>query len=474
MNQKINQSILLFLLSITSVFSQTFTYDLGVEDEKLIRHYIAKEKISLNNGDIILRKGEAIVDIFKQNQYPQQLVRVSKNNLLRQVRDIKDTIIFKVTQLGNRPNLFFTDASGKLKFVNLNPQNLSNESSATTLLQLSSKKAKPKKINDYIFPEIYFSKDSTKFAILQPLIKEKKLAFNVQVFDQKLQSIYKETVQTSFNSSYFFKLKSALLTNDGKLLFTGTDNKNVLTVFSVNNGDIKKYTDNNQADKKFQTYSDIFINNNGNYFFYTYVVSRKNALNKLKYKLLDDNLDVLKNKEEDINLTSLPSATGSVSTFKLLFKNFKTLDNGEHILVAEYATPLPEPTMLGVLLIQKLNTGYIFSGPIVAIHLNNDMSIKSSKLITKFKRPNMRLNGHHFMVSNNIAHFLFYDSPNNNTANLVDFQWNLNNESTDQKIILKHKDISKVRFDLNGGFTMNQKQVMLSGILKKRLLLTLE
>ena len=474
MKSIIYQSLLLFFLSITTVFSQSFKYNLGDEDEALSKHLIAKEKINLENGDVLIRKGEAIVDIFKQNQYPQQFVRVSKDNRIKHIRDLKDTVVFKISLLDNKPHLFFADASGKLECMAINSENLSNEAPAKTLLRLNSKKGNPKKINNFIFPEIYFSKDASKFAVLQPYVEEKKLTFSVNVFDTQLRSIYTETVRTSFNSSYAFKLKSALLTNDGKVLFSGTDDKNVFSVFSVRQGDVKEYAHKDSANKKFMSYSSILTLENDNSFFYTYSVSRNNTLEKIRYTLLDENLKVTKEEEEALNLTYPPGAAGVFPNYNLLFKDFQSLPNGEHIITAEYATPLPEPDLLGVLLIQKLESGYIFSGPIVAIHLNSDMSLKSAKLITKFKRPNAKLNGHHFILSDNTAHFLFYDSPNNNIVNLVDFEWDLDSNSVSQNIIFKNKDLSKIRFDLNGGFSMNQKQVMLFGLLRKRVLLTLE
>jgi hypothetical protein len=468
------QFIFLFILPFTAVFSQDTKYDLGKEDDKLSKHLIAREAIDLNNGDILVRNGEAFVDIFKQNQYPQQLIRISSTNEIKHIRNIKDTVIFKMGRFGGKPYLFFANATGKLKSVALNGNNLANESNATTLLQLSSQKEKPKKINDFIFPEIFFSKDSSKIAVLQPYIDQKKLAFNIYVFDEELRIMYKETVKTSFNSSYFFKLKSTLLTNDGKVFIAGTDNKNIFSIFSVNQNEIKKYRNSSSEDDKFLSYSDVLSSENDQPFFYTFSVTKKNILKSIKYTLLDDKLNILENKVDVIDLNYPTSFVGPFYNNKLVFKNFRTLSNGEKFLIAEYATPLPEPTLLGVLLIQKLNSGYIFSGPIVAIHLNNDMSLKSSKLITKFKRPNISFNGHHFFLNNDTAHFLFYDSPNNNIANLVDYQWNLESGLTSQSIIFKNKDLSKVKFDLKVGFSKSEKQVMLFGLLKKRVLLTFE
>ncbi len=472
---KIKYIVLSFFLACSFLhsFSQNITYKIHSDDSRLAKHLVPKETIDLNDGDILIRKGENIVDIFKQNLYPQELVRVSKDNELKQLRKLQDTVVFKMAQFAGKPRLFIADARGQLKAVTINSETLHNEE-VNELVKLTSSKKSPKKINDFLFPEIVFSEDASVFGVLQAVVKEKSLTFVITVYDSSFKEVYANTVTTPFNSSYSFRMRSSHITNSGKVLFAGTDSKEKLHVYSISPSKTKEYIHRTPADKRLMSYSDIGTNQAGQCFFYTYEVSKKNVLEKLSYTLLNEELTVIATNDESINLTYPKGAVGGVVNYQLLFKNLISLDNGEFLLVSEYGSPTPEPTLLGTLLIQKLKSGYYYSGPILAIHLNSDMSVKNVKLILKHKRPSIKLIGHHLLMLDDTANFLIYDSPNNQEANLIDYQWNLTDNTTSKKIIFNHKEVSKFRFILNAGFSSWNNQVMLGTLPRKRVLISFE
>jgi len=147
-------ALILCCLSATA-FSQDITYKIHSDDSRLAKHLIPKESIDLNDGDILIRKGEYIVDIFKQNLYPQEFVRVSKDNELKQLRKLQDTVVFKMAQFAGKPRLFIADARGRLKALTINSENLRKEE-GNELVELTSSKKRQKKINDLLFPELVF------------------------------------------------------------------------------------------------------------------------------------------------------------------------------------------------------------------------------------------------------------------------------------------------------------------------------
>ncbi len=465
-----------FCLLVTSALSQNIRYNIGAKDDRIQDWFKPTDHVVLPSGDVLIKTGEAMLDIFKQNVYPSELYSISSTNEVKFVRNIKDTVIFKLQLFNDAPYMFFSDISGLLKCVKIDETNLGYAEDFITLIDLYPFKKSPSKINDITFPQIVFSADNSKFAVLYPRTIDKVLTFKAHVFDSNFNKIYDQDIQTTHRHAYSLELQSVLLKDNGNLYFTATNEKIEYEVYGANQKGTHHYKSEAPENRLRTKYSDVLLTTGGEPFFYSLVTDNSNHFKLLEQTLLSENLEKNSTSIQQPDLMYPPGAVKSAMTLtSLLFNRLERLPNGEFLLVAEYGIQQPQPTTLGYMLIQKINTGYTYSGPIVALHLNADMSIKSSKLIPKSLRMGNFIKGHHFKLRDQEAHFIFHDNKPK-ASNLVDVVWNLEDDSTVRNTIVAYKEVSKKRtpLEVQEGINPGKNSILLLGWFKERILLNLD
>jgi len=158
-------------------------YEISQYPTKFNFHNKLEDFVKINDSLLIVKKGVRMVDVFRQNEFPQELQLLNSSNQLLAVREIKDTLIHKVSYHSNKVHMYYSSHNGVLNVQQIDSKNLLNIGSSIPILELKSKKTKPKKISHYAFPEIIFSDDRSKVGIVQSYFEGEKVIFNVNVFD---------------------------------------------------------------------------------------------------------------------------------------------------------------------------------------------------------------------------------------------------------------------------------------------------
>jgi len=117
----------------------------------------------LKNGNyLIIKRFNMFVDVFNQ-----ELQIISPKNEILKTKEIKNSLVLTAKRINGKTFIFSIDNSGNFKVSELNITNLNIINNPITLTRLIIRKKKSKKVRHFLFPEVIFSDDNSKFALIQ-------------------------------------------------------------------------------------------------------------------------------------------------------------------------------------------------------------------------------------------------------------------------------------------------------------------
>ncbi len=450
----------LFFLQINYA-QEEIEYEINQHPTKFNFHNKLEDFVKINDSLLIVKKGVRIVDVFKQNEFPQELQLLNSSNQLLTVREIKDTLIHKISYHSNKVHMYYSSHNGMLNVQQIDSKNLLNIGSAIPILELKSKKTKPKKISHYAFPEIIFSDDRSKVGIVQSYFEDGKVIFNVNVFDNQLNKLYHKQIKTNNKYVHGFYWESSLLQNNGNIYLSGVSDKGIIKIYGTDSKDNFEYSWGEDRKKTFTALSKLKIIDKKLSYLYL-VRSKRTEVPKLYFGSFDENLKPLEEKEIELN-NNADSVVEEYGSGLLKIKNLIELSNQNgYLLIAEYFSPPPPTPLLGTLIIPNYKPDDFETGSIIVIHLDNKLEVKLQKVIPK-KQANRFpfMDGHCLLVKENATYFLFYDRMNFRNANFQVTKLDLINGDVLNRILFNSKEIKKLILDPGGCIQINNNTVLI-------------
>lgn len=416
----------LFLILNVSFFSfsqinETYEISKPSTEKKLYKRLGQVTKLE-NKNYLVIKRHQMLIGV-----YNQELEIISPKNKVLITKEIKNSLIITSKQIRNKTYLFSINNIGNLDVNEINTKTLNIDKKTITLTKLISRTGKSNKVRHFLIPEIIFSEDNSKFALIQKgkSKKDETLFLDIRIYNDEMELLYKKEIKTEIKRTDFV-LKSAILTNDTNIFLAGIIDSKKIKLFSIDESNFSTYHKANENNESKIDFSDLeYINDKIGFF--SFVIDKKSNLRTVNYISLDKNLKELGHNSILFNLLGVNKINEFSNYSSLEIKYKEKLSNDNTLIIAEY---------------NNSDRRY-FRGSLVLLIVNKDKtSCLYSRVISKKQNSSSPFTqGFIPFIKRNEIYLFFNEKGKRSNANYKVVKVDYKSDVVSEKIIFNTKNI---------------------------------